>query len=96
MRSESEIKLHDEIFSRLKSIIVDLLRVSQEKISVQIPEITIETDLVDDLGLDSVEMLDLTTAISAEFGVNPDAGQMINVRTIDDAVKYILELKSKS
>lgn len=86
----------EDIFSCLKRVISNLLKASQESNSLKLPEITSETDLVDDLGLDSVELLDLTTAISEEFKVNISERQLINVKTVGDIVSCIVEVKNSN
>ncbi len=52
----------DDIFPRLRVMIADSLAVDQQ-------EVTPESRLIDDLGADSLDFVDLTFAIEEEFGV---------------------------
>ena len=96
MRSENKIRTQEEVFERLKILIQDLLKVSQDRNSLQLPEITLETDLTDDLGLDSVEMLDLTTAIAEEFKINANVPEMFNIKKVGEIVRFILNSRNKN
>lgn len=96
MKSESKIKDCEEILNRLKIIIENLLKVSQDKNSLRIPEINLNTELVDDLGLDSVEMLDLTTAIAEEFKIDANVPEMFNIKKVGEIVKFILTATNKN
>lgn len=86
----------DEILNRLKTIFSSLLKASQDKNLMQLPEITIETDLFDDLGLDSVELLDLMTAISEEFKIELSPEQLVRVKKVGDVVNCVSELKNNA
>ena len=94
MAQSEEVFFHVDIFNRIKKVIVNLLSASQSRNSVQLPEITLDTDFTEDLGLDSIELLDLITAVSEEFKVNTKE-EMVNFKKVSDVVKYILKLKSK-
>lgn len=94
MESKNETQLQEEIFNRLKRIIIELLKVSQNRNTLQSPEITLNTDLIEDLGLDSIELMDFASAITEEFKVNPK-DEMANLSKVADVVKYIMQLKVK-
>ena len=51
--------------------------------------ITLETHLVDDLGADSLDAVDLIMAIEDEFGIELDDETAQNVRKVGDLVSYI-------
>ena len=51
--------------------------------------ITLETHLVDDLGADSLDAVDLIMAIEDEFGIELDDEAAQNVRKVSDLVSYI-------
>jgi acyl carrier protein len=78
----------EDIFERLKKLIVELLEVEEEKV---VPE----ASFVDDFGADSLDFVELITAVEEAFKIeipDEDAGKM---QTVEDAVNYI-ELKSRS
>lgn len=70
------------IAERVKSIIVEQLGVDEE-------EVTLEASFTDDLGADSLDIVELVMAFEEEFGIEiPDeaAERISNVR---DAIEYI-------
>ena len=70
------------IAERVKSIIVEQLGVDEE-------EVTQEASFTDDLGADSLDIVELVMAFEEEFGIeipDEDAEKISNVR---DAITYI-------
>ncbi len=82
----------NEVLKRLESIIGDILKISQGRNSVELPAITLKTDVREDLGLDSIEIMDLIAAISADFGVKVTS-EINGLKTMDELVAYILKAK---
>jgi len=77
-----------DIFEQLKKLIVELLEVEEGKV---VPE----SSFVDDFVADSLDFIELITAVEEAFKIeipDEDAGKM---QTVEDAVNYI-ELKSRS
>ena len=74
------------VAERVKSIIVEQLGVDEE-------EVTLEASFTDDLGADSLDIVELVMAFEEEFGVEipDDAAEKIN--TVGDANNYIEEHK---
>lgn len=68
------------IFEKVKAILVDQLGVSEE-------EIKLETNLMDDLGADSLDFFQVVMELEDEFNIKIDNGE--NLKTVEDAVKYI-------
>jgi acyl carrier protein len=71
-----------DIFARLKKLIVELLEVDETKV-------TPEASFIDDLDADSLDFIELITAIEDAFGIeipDEDAGK---IQTVQDAVNYI-------
>lgn len=85
----------DEILERLKGIFGKLLRSMQEKDVKKRPVISFETDIIDDLSIDSVETLDLLNSIEEEFGVSPDLHVANTKRQVGQIVEYIIELQAR-
>ena len=92
MGSANKDQLRQDVFGRLKKIFIKLLKVMQEKHPEDRPQIGLETDLVDDLGIDSVETLDLMNAIEEEFNIIPNVHDANWRRKISEVVDYIVEL----
>lgn len=83
----------EAIFEELKSLLIDLLKTMREKDPEKRPVISWDTDLVDKLGIDSVETLDVLNAIEDRFDINPDIHEANSKRTVGEIVDYIIELK---
>ncbi|MCL6251285.1 acyl carrier protein [Altererythrobacter sp. KTW20L] len=69
---------------RVKKIVVEHLGVEEDKV-------TPDASFIDDLGADSLDIVELVMAFEEEFGVEipDDAAEKIN--TVGDAIKYIDE-----
>ena len=70
------------IFEKLKEIIAEQLEVEEDAI-------TMEAELVDDLGADSLDLVDLVMSIEDEFDVEVPDEAIENIKTIGDAVRFI-------
>ena len=74
------------MFEKVRDIIVDTL-------SCEMEDVTMEADLAEDLGADSLDIVELTMAVEEEFGLeNMDEDDLSGVATVADLVRY---LKSK-
>jgi len=56
-------------------------------------DINLETNLVDDLGIDSFDMLMIVSGIEEEFGVTVDAEDFIGVKLVSDIVNKLSDEK---
>ena len=72
------------VFEKVKELVARELKVDPEKI-------TLETHLIEDLGADSLDAVDLIMALEDEFGMEVDDETAQNAKTIGDLVKYIEE-----
>ncbi|GAA9103209.1 acyl carrier protein [Helicobacter pylori] len=67
----------------------DIQAVIAEQLNVDAAQVTPETDLVKDLGADSLDIVELIMALEAKFGIEtPDEQAEININ-VGDLVKYI-------
>ena len=74
----------EEIFEKVKNIIVDLLQVSEDNV-------TLESHFIDDLGADSLDLVELIMGIEEEFNIEIPDGEAEKVVTVGDVVEYIKE-----
>lgn len=74
------------VFEKVKEILVDQLGVNEE-------EIKLETNLMDDLGADSLDFFQVVMELEDEFKIKIDNGE--NLKTVEDAVKYIENAREK-
>lgn len=70
------------IFDKVKSIIVDQLDVDEDKV-------TLNSNIQDDLGADSLDIVDLVMSFEDEFDLEIPDDQVENIKTVGDVVKYI-------
>lgn len=52
-------------------------------------EITLESDIIKDLGLDSLDIVTLIMAVEDEYGFTADDDEIVGLKTIGDVVGYI-------
>lgn len=69
-------------FERLKKVVVEMLEVEEDKV-------TPEASFVDDLGADSLDLIELITAVEEAFNVEIPDEDMGKMQTVNDAVEYI-------
>ena len=60
-----------------------------EQFDVEEDTITLETNMVDDLGADSLDVVDLLMSIEDEFEIEVAEDDIENVKTVGLLVKYI-------
>ncbi|WP_373898483.1 acyl carrier protein [Haloimpatiens sp. FM7315] len=70
------------MFERVKKIIADQLSLDQE-------EITMGSSFVDDLGADSLDIVELIMALEEEFDIEIPDEDAEKVATVGDVVEYI-------
>ena len=69
-------------FERVKNVIVDQL-------SVDADEATLEASFVDDLGADSLDVVELIMGLETEFDIEIPDEDAEKISTVGDAVEYI-------
>ena len=70
------------VFEKLQKIISEQLEIDED-------DITPDSDIVDDLGADSLDIVDLVMSIEDEFQVEIPDEAIEQIATDEDAVKYI-------
>jgi acyl carrier protein len=69
---------------KVKSIIVEQLGVDED-------EVTMEASFTDDLGADSLDIVELVMAFEEEFGIEIPDEEAEKISTVKNAVDYIEE-----
>ena len=73
------------IFERIRDILA-------EQFTVDPDSITMETSFIDDLGADSLDLVELTMALEEEFNIpEADEEEMVKLLTVEDVVNFISE-----
>ncbi len=74
----------DEIFEKVKAIIVEQLQVNEDAV-------TQEASFIDDLGADSLDLVELIMALEEEFDIEIPDADAEKVVSVADVVNYIKE-----
>lgn len=74
----------DEIFDKVKEIIVEQLGVTEDSI-------TNDASFIDDLGADSLDIVELIMALEEEFDIEIPDADAEKIVTVGDVVEYIKE-----
>jgi acyl carrier protein len=72
----------DDVLTRVKELLVTKLGIPPEGI---VPE----ARLSEDLGVDSVDSVQLTLAVEREFGIEIDQEQMESLKSVQDVVSVV-------
>jgi acyl carrier protein len=67
---------------KVKKIVVEQLGVEED-------EITMESSFIDDLGADSLDIVELIMALEEEFDLEIPDSEAEKITTVGDAVEYI-------
>lgn len=70
------------VFEKVRDILVEQLDVEEDKV-------TMEASITDDLGADSLDVVDLVMSLEEEFDVEIPDDQVENIKTVGDIVRYI-------
>ncbi len=74
------------MFDVVKEVIVDTLSCDADKV-------TLEANLFEDLGADSLDAVELTLACEEKTGIRIPEEELENIKTVADIVKFLEEHK---
>ena len=72
------------VFDKVKEILCDQLDVDEDKV-------TMDSEIQEDLGADSLDIVDLIMSFEEEFGVEIPDEAAESIKTVGDIVNYIEE-----
>ena len=72
----------DAIFEKVKEVIIEQLAAEDEAVKL-------ETSFIDDLGADSLDIVELIMALEEEFDLQIPDGEAEKIMTVGDVVEYI-------
>ena len=75
-------------FEKVRDIVV-------EQLGVEADEVTIDSTFIDDLGADSLDIVELIMAFEEEFGIEIPDEAAEKIKTVQDVVNYIDQNQSK-
>lgn len=70
------------MIEKIVAIVADKMRIDADKIAV-------DADLVEDLGANSIDVVEVIMAIEEEFNIQFDEEDAADMKTINDLVSYI-------
>ncbi len=73
-----------DVIERVKKIVVERLAVDAEKVNEK-------ASFIDDLGADSLDLVELVMAFEEEFGIEIPDDVQEQIGTVGDAVRFIKE-----
>jgi len=72
----------EDLLEKVKVVIVDQLNVEED-------DVTEDASFIDDLGADSLDIVELVMALEEEFGISIPDEEAESIKNVGDAVKYI-------
>jgi acyl carrier protein len=74
----------EEVFEKVKEILVDKLSVDEEKV-------TIEARFQEDLETDSLDLVELVMTMEEDFGIKITDEEASEIKTVGDAVDFVMK-----
>ncbi len=74
------------MFEKIRDIVVEQLGVDED-------QVTLESSFVDDLGADSLDVVELVMALEEAFGVEIPDADAEKISTVGDVVEYVKNLQ---
>ena len=72
------------VFEKVKKIITEQLGIDEK-------EIKLESAFIEDLGADSLDIVELIMAMESEFDMDIEDDEVEDISTVEDVVNYIKE-----
>ena len=70
------------VFDKVKEFIADVANISED-------EIKMESDINKDLGIDSLDAMEMILALEEEFKISIETEELENFHTVKDIVDYV-------
>ena len=70
-------------------VLVKVTEILCDQLDVDAEKVTMEASITDDLGADSLDVVDLVMSLEEEFNVEIPDEEVENIKTVGDIVQYI-------
>ncbi|MDR2655023.1 MAG: acyl carrier protein [Oscillospiraceae bacterium] len=70
------------VFEKVRQVVCDQLDLEED-------QVILESSVIDDLGADSLDIVDLIMSLEEEFDVEIPEEEVDNIKTVGDIVKFI-------
>jgi len=85
-KKKDELFFNQETFAKVSSIIAEQLKIDKEKIKI-------DSDLADDLGIDSMDGVQLVMSIEEEYGIEISDEDAEKMKKVSDILDYLAKRK---
>lgn len=66
-------------------------RIIEEKLGLETRDYTLESKFVDDLGCDSLDVIEIVLSVEKEFNISIPDDALSNLKTVKDLINYVEE-----
>ena len=70
------------VFEKIRKILSEQLEIEED-------DITLDSNIVEDLGADSLDLVDLVMSVEEEFEIEVPDEEIENIKTVGDVVNFI-------
>ena len=74
-------------------VLEKIKQILAEQLDADIETMTAETKIAEDLGADSLDVVEMLMSIEDEFGIEVPDEEVENIKTVGDIVNYIENVK---
>ena len=65
-----------------------------EKLSINTDNITLDTDITSDMGIDSIDVMEIIMAIESKYEIRFDDEKIKDLKKVSDVLAYVSQLKN--
>ena len=73
----------------------ELREIICEYVDVKPEQVTEEARFIEDLGINSYDFMSMVGQIEEQFDIEVEEREVINIKTVEDAIKYIESLQEQ-
>jgi acyl carrier protein len=77
-----------------EEILVSMKQIVSEKLGVETDKVTLEARFMEDLGADSLGLVDVTMELEEKFGVSIPDEDLPKITTVGSAIDYVMSKMS--